>query len=197
MKEELNYKNINRIKEIRLHQEKTLKQVADAVGITDGQLSLYENGKRSPRNKDIWVKLADYFNVPVEYLMGINADSENIYTEKKEELLIKLIKKENIIKEIANINSKDFSMFSDFYELTTKLINVSLDESNDNFEYIYHLLQDIFEYSTLLAKESIIREEIDREKQKKLEKKYYGELSRAQANELRSTLYAKIGALFN
>lgn len=192
---DLDYRKVNRIKELRLSQGKTLKQVADSIGITDGQLSLYENGKRSPRNKHIWIELANYFNVPVDFLMGINDHEEYIKNESRD-TLSKLESKERVIKQIANTDSKFFSKYSDFYGLITELLLVNLDEQADNFEYLYSLIHDALEYSILLAKENVISEEHDREKQKKLEKELYGTLSRIQANKVRESLYAKLGSLF-
>lgn len=197
MDTDLDYRKANRIKELRLSQGKTLKQVADSIGITDGQLSLYENGKRAPRNKHIWIELANFFNVPVDYLMGINEQPKESVKNESKGNLFRLEKKEQVIKQIANTDSQYFSEFSNFYKLITELMIVQLDEQGEDFEYLYSLIHDILEYSILLAKESVIREETDREKQKKLEKKLYGTLSRIQANEVRGTLYAKLGALFD
>lgn len=63
----------NRLKEIR--QEKNLSQtdIAKALGVTRQAISLYEKGDREPKI-DTWQKLADFFKVPTEYLMGITND---------------------------------------------------------------------------------------------------------------------------
>lgn len=71
---------MNRLKELRLDKNITLKHLRNVlvhkygVMVTDGQLSLYENGKRSPRNPEIWESLADYFGVSVPYLLGYNKE---------------------------------------------------------------------------------------------------------------------------
>lgn len=61
---------MNRIRELRKEKNVTLKEVADTVGVAPSQLSFYESGKRTPRNKDTWMMLADYFGVTPEYLLG-------------------------------------------------------------------------------------------------------------------------------
>lgn len=60
----------NRLKEARLEKGLTLKQASKHIGIRDSTLSQYETGKREPK-LETWVKLADYFGVPVSYLQGI------------------------------------------------------------------------------------------------------------------------------
>ena len=78
----------NRIKEIR--QEKNLSQtdIAKALGVTRQAISLYEKGDREPK-LEMWEKLADFFNVPVDYLLGISKDRstltiDDLNTEEQE-----------------------------------------------------------------------------------------------------------------
>lgn len=61
----------NRLKEIR--QEKKLSQtdIAKALGVTRQAISLYEKGDRELK-LETWQKLADYFNVSVPYLQGLD-----------------------------------------------------------------------------------------------------------------------------
>ena len=59
----------NRIAELRREKGLTLQQVGDAVGVGNNTISRYENGKREP-NSEMWKKLANYFNVSVDYLVG-------------------------------------------------------------------------------------------------------------------------------
>ena len=68
---------MNRIKEIR--QEKNLSQtdIAKALGVTRQAISLYEKGDREPK-LETWQKLADFFNVPVDYLLGISKDRSTL-----------------------------------------------------------------------------------------------------------------------
>ena len=73
---------MNRLKELRQEKDLTLlelrEELKDKQGITfsTSQLSSFENGKRSPRRKDAWELIADYFNVSVPYLLGYNNDFE-------------------------------------------------------------------------------------------------------------------------
>ena len=66
----------NRIKELRKAQTITLKELSEklkekGLSFNDSQLYYYEQGKRSPRNEDIWEALAEIFDVSLAYVMGI------------------------------------------------------------------------------------------------------------------------------
>ena len=59
----------NRIKELRLKHNLTLRQLGKELDMYDSRISQYETGKRQPK-LETWQKLADYFNVSVPYLQG-------------------------------------------------------------------------------------------------------------------------------
>ena len=63
---------MNRIRELRKSKGIKLKEVAEAINIAPSQLSFYETEKRQPRDQETWQKLADYFGVPVAYVMGVS-----------------------------------------------------------------------------------------------------------------------------
>lgn len=75
LKYDSNLKPNNRLREIRLSKDLTLKKVADEIGISENGLCNYELGKREPKLKT-WIKLADYFNVSVSYLQGLTGFSK-------------------------------------------------------------------------------------------------------------------------
>lgn len=62
-------KPINKIAELRKEKGLTLKQVGDAIGVGNNTISRYESGQREPK-LETWKKLADFFDVSVEYLQG-------------------------------------------------------------------------------------------------------------------------------
>lgn len=62
----------NRIKQLREKNNFTLKEVATNAGIDFTTLSKYENGIVKTGKAETWEKLADYFGVPVSYLMGLS-----------------------------------------------------------------------------------------------------------------------------
>lgn len=58
-----------RIRQLRIEKELTQTQLSDIFHIAKSTLSQYENNIRTP-NDDIKIKLANYFNVSVDYLLG-------------------------------------------------------------------------------------------------------------------------------
>lgn len=61
---------MNRLRRVRKQKGLTIKEVSEDTGISEQVLSYYENEKREPK-KETWIKLADYYDVPVAYLMGL------------------------------------------------------------------------------------------------------------------------------
>ena len=60
----------NRIKELRVKNGLSQKELASKIDASNQIISFYENGKREPKI-EMWQKLADFFNVPVPYLQGL------------------------------------------------------------------------------------------------------------------------------
>lgn len=69
----------NRIRELRSNQKLSLPQLSEELlkkvnlKISPDALSKYERGKREPKLAT-WQKLADYFDVSIDYIMGIEDD---------------------------------------------------------------------------------------------------------------------------
>ena len=97
---------MNRLRQTRKLKGITLNEVAEDIGITKQALSYYETEKREPK-KETWIKLADYYNVPVAYLMGlpdglvqhINKKSQAMTFEELHEAIIQWANDRNMIKQ--------------------------------------------------------------------------------------------------
>lgn len=63
----------NRLKELRHEKNLSQTDIAKALGVTRQAISLYEKGDREPK-LETWQKLANFFEVPTEYLIGITND---------------------------------------------------------------------------------------------------------------------------
>ena len=93
----------NRIKELRLKHNLTLRQLGKELDMYDSRISQYETGKRQP-NIETWQKLADYFNVAVPYLQGyaeINIPNDLKFDSKQDAIdcIEKIMKALDISKE--------------------------------------------------------------------------------------------------
>lgn len=60
---------MNRIRELRRSKNLTMKELGAIVGVSESTISLYENEKRQPDN-DTLFRIADYFNVTLDYMFG-------------------------------------------------------------------------------------------------------------------------------
>ena len=67
-----------RIKELRTEMHKSLRDVASELNISYSSLSKYERGDQQPSYETL-IRIANYFNVTTDYLMGItnSKSSEN------------------------------------------------------------------------------------------------------------------------
>lgn len=72
---------MNRIKEVRKKKGLSLQQVADAVGVGNNTISRYETGKREPK-LETWQALANFFDVTVPYLQGIDDKPNTGYSKE-------------------------------------------------------------------------------------------------------------------
>lgn len=64
-----------RLKELRVSKNLGQKEVGVIIGVSDSSIRKYETGERTP-NPDALAKLAEFFNVTVDYLIGVS-DSRN------------------------------------------------------------------------------------------------------------------------
>ena len=72
----------NRIRELRQDNDLTQKQVGEILNMSQTGYNQYEIGKNDIPTK-ILIKLADYYNTSVDYLLGIT-DEQNPYPKKKQ-----------------------------------------------------------------------------------------------------------------
>ena len=72
--------SLNRIRELREDRDLRQTDVAAATGIDQRSISNYETGKTLP-DSDSVIKLAEFFGVTCDYLLGVSARSlDNIQT---------------------------------------------------------------------------------------------------------------------
>lgn len=72
-----------RLKELRVKKNKSLQELADAVGASKAHIWEIERGGSKNPSMDLLTKLAEYFDVSVSYLVG-----EQPPSEEQEELIV-------------------------------------------------------------------------------------------------------------
>lgn len=96
---------MNRLRELRQKNNLTLKELGQKTGMANNTLSQYETGKREPK-LETWQALADFFNVSVPYLQGIDEISSDLNFSTKQEaidFIHKIMKAQNIkLEDIPN-----------------------------------------------------------------------------------------------
>ena len=63
-----------RLKELREEAGVSMLELARAIGVSDAAVCKWENGLAEPKIGYI-VELAEYFDCPIDYLIGVDADS--------------------------------------------------------------------------------------------------------------------------
>lgn len=112
-----------RFKQLRTQKELSLQRIAQDLGVTAQSLSLYEKGQRTI-NIDLLQRVADYFNVSSDYLIGLSKDPctvEDIkpiikYTGLSYEAL-DIIKENSYIINILFKNDYIIDILSNFWDL--------------------------------------------------------------------------------
>ena len=59
-----------KIKELRLEQNLSQRELGEALGFSNQTLSFWEIGQREP-DVDALIKISKFFNVPSDYLLGL------------------------------------------------------------------------------------------------------------------------------
>lgn len=109
---------MNRIKSLRIEKGVSQNELAKHFNITQQAISGYESGSREP-NAEMLKKLADYFDVSLDYLMGIT-DIRNPYEDVNfesnskaktlDDALIELMIKYGIVKDKNSVNEKHYQL---------------------------------------------------------------------------------------
>ena len=77
----------NILKQLRLEKGLMQTKIAEDLGISKSSYSLYESGKREP-NMEMLEKIADYFNVDIDFLLGRTNKMFEEYLEQQKLLNI-------------------------------------------------------------------------------------------------------------
>lgn len=76
----------DRLRLLREDKSITQKELGLVIGVSDRVIGYYESNDRFPKDEDILRKIADYFNVSVDYLLGRTDDLSFNREEKIKEI---------------------------------------------------------------------------------------------------------------
>ena len=123
----------NKVKELRESRGLSLKQLGEKTNINKSTLSNYEHNRAEPSRKNA-VKLANFFDVPLLYLMGYDDATLNNTLENASEAIFDIMRKLGLIPD-------DFEQQESLNE-SVKLIKGLSHENNEKW----------LEYGNLLLK---------------------------------------------
>lgn len=70
------------LKKLRKDAGMSQEELAEAIGISKSAVGMYEQGKRTPHNKEVLKAISDCFSVSVDYLYGFTSSYENTISEE-------------------------------------------------------------------------------------------------------------------
>lgn len=113
-----------RLKTLRTQHRKTQQDLADVLGISRQGYAKYENNLGEPDNSTL-SKLADYFNVSTDYLLG-RSDNPSLTQEEKEESEFQAFANDPELKrwykELPKSKEEDLRMLRSMWEVIKKEI---------------------------------------------------------------------------
>lgn len=109
-----------RVKELREKKKISMEQLATELGITKSRVNMWENSGTIPRG-DLLIKLANFFGVTTDYLLGNNDDRAVSLTDAKLNSLQRNLGKLNE-EELCKAEGMLKAVFADIF----------IDEEDDN-----------------------------------------------------------------
>ena len=102
-------KNTNRLKELRLAKGMRQKDVAEKIGVSPQSYNFYENWVNKP-DPETLIKLADLFEVSLDYLVGRADDFGNIVNQSNEESFFTTPKEQDFLIKLRSLSSSTREM---------------------------------------------------------------------------------------
>ena len=112
----------DRLRELReAHGIKSQENLADLVGVTRSTYGRVENGQTKTISSDMLIKLAKFYNVPTDYILGLSDTPENTGYDIKE-LGLSVEAAKNLYTKKVNPNVASLLLANDKFAGVTKLI---------------------------------------------------------------------------
>lgn len=115
----------DRLKELRENRKLTKKDTAEKIGISERAYLTYEYGEREPK-LDTLQKLADFYGVTTDYLLGRETKEQETIDELASEFNMSALEQ----KILNNYLSLPDDMRSDLMEFLDKSVKEVMQENN-------------------------------------------------------------------
>ena len=109
-----------KLKKLRIEKGITQEKLGQIIGVSDRVIGYYEADNRFPKDDILLTKIADYFNVSLDYLLGRTENKQFV----KE--IDKKLQDNNIA--IAANSKVDLGKLAKIDNKTAKLINTLIDD---------------------------------------------------------------------
>lgn len=103
-----------RLVKLRKDNHKTQEEIAKVIGVSRPAYTAYERGNRTP-DYEILMKLADYYNVTIDYLLG-HSDQPHLTEEEAFEEFIKDPSLKRWYKELPKSGEEDLRRLKRIWE---------------------------------------------------------------------------------
>lgn len=104
-----------RLRSLREQHKISQKDFAEILGVSNVVLSRYENGERKP-DYDMLIKIAEYFDVSVDYLLG-KSNSVQLSNEEEFQNFIEDPELKMWYKQLPNNKEEDLRALKDMWEI--------------------------------------------------------------------------------
>jgi transcriptional regulator with XRE-family HTH domain len=180
------YENRSILIELRKHKGKTIAEMAYESGLSGSSISHYERGVRVPDGKAL-IKLAHYFNVSTDYLLGLDTDKNKEESNTRQENLSRLnecfntlpvelrgplmevmtliLTNINLLPDASDLTKLLIELNNHFYGLAVKAVALRDGYSNETYKgfinWSFSFLSMPNEITNAFAKAAGLQEELD------------------------------------
>jgi len=111
-----------RLRELRIEKSLSQSDIAKIVGVSQQAIGNYESGTRTP-DPDTIIKLANFFSVTTDYLLGLADISKHQIDEISNVEIEELLKKSNVQFDGVPLDEEDKEDLLEFIKVAWKQIN--------------------------------------------------------------------------
>lgn len=153
----------DRLKYLRSTEDLTQRDLAIKLGITSGAVGMYESGKRFPDNT-ILNKIADYFNVSTDYLLG-RTDDHTLVRNVDQNLQDELDVETKWLNFLKNLSGD--SMFYQYENIDEEQKLAIMDEYKEKLEKKKKKVEKFMDFSDEIIDEALNFAAYNQEQRKK------------------------------